>query len=446
MKTLEEQKKERQHTGTFSDPAEARLLALKSRLAVSEEKAWNLQAENTALKTEIEQHRHAAKLARDQSAMLIHSMDFLASESKLDTYLGHVLQTTVDQLEAVGGTLWFPDFENGTARLHLEYVGGEIISARESQHPAVLRPPPIGGLPLSTFPAQSAETYILCYEVSGMPEQNRAYIMSLGVKALLTVPMIVGSEQVGWICIRSNRIDTNKMTTQIRVAEVLAGQAALAIQMARLSETARQAAVLEERNRIARDIHDTLAQGLTGVIVNLEASSRALKKYDSELATVHLDHAREMAQAGLEEARNSVRVLRPNIPRHSCLASQLQHLVRMIDETAAIEVRFSLIGEKRLIPEAMRTEIFRIAQESMTNVLKHAKAELVLVELAFEEDRLVLGVVDDGSGFPTTSEHEGFGLLGMHERADRIGATLSIYSAPGKGTRIVLSVPGLHHE
>ena len=443
---MEDIEQDRQTSAISAGSEEHAYSVLKSRLAASEEKSWHLGEENKALRTEIEQRRHAETMARDQSAMLIHSMDFLASESKLDTYLGHVLKTTVDQLEAVGGTLWFPDHESGTARLHIEYVGGDIISARESQHPAVLRPPPIGGLPLSTFPAQGAETYMLCYEVSGMPEQNRAYIMSLGVKALLTVPMNVGSEQVGWICIRSNRIDTNKMRTQIRVAEVLAGQAALAIQMARLSEKARQAAVLEERNRIARDIHDTLAQGLTGVIVNLEASSRALKKNDSELASVHLDHAREMAQAGLEEARNSVRTLRPNIPRHSRIASQLQNLVRMIEETASIEVRFSLIGQERLVPEAMRTEIVRIAQESMTNVLKHAKAELVLVEVAFEEDRLVLGVVDDGNGFVSDSDHEGFGLIGMRERADRIGASLSIHSSLGKGTRIVLSVPNQHHD
>ncbi len=446
MSALHEQLLPRSDSLTSGDVVDDPAPMLRSKLASSEEKAWRLSEENKTLKNEIEQRRLAEKLARDQSAMLIQSMDFLASESKLDTYLGHVLKTTVDQLEAVGGTLWFPDHDSGTARLHLEYVDGQIMSSHESQHPAVLRPPPIGGLPLSTFPAQGAETYMLCYEVSGMPEQNRAYIMSLGVKALLTVPMIVGAEQVGWICIRSNRMDTAKMANQIRVAEALAGQAALAMQMARLSEKARLAAVLEERNRIARDIHDTLAQGLTGVIVNLEASNRALKKQDTELASVHIDHARELAQDGLEEARNSVRSLRPNIPRHSCLASQLQYLVRMIEETAAVEVRFSLVGEKRLLPESMRIEIVRIAQESMTNVLKHAKASAVLVELSFEEERLVLSVADDGDGFVPNPEHEGFGLIGMHERAERIGARLAINSTMGKGTRMVLTVPNEHND
>lgn len=410
------------------------------QLARSEEKAWLLERENKALKAEIEQRRLAEKLASDQSAMLIQSMDFLASESHVDAFLGHVLKTTVDQLAAVGGTLWFPDHESGTARLHLEYLDGKLIPARESRHPAVLQPPPIGGVPLSTFPPQGAETYMLCYEVSGMPEQNRAYIMSLGVKTLLTVPMNIGSEQVGWICIRSTGIDTDKMASQIRVAEALAGQAALAIRMTDLSGRARQAAVLEERNRIAREIHDTLAQGLTGVLVNLEASSRALKRHEPSLAAEHIEHARELAQEGLAEARNSVRALRPNTPQSTCLVSQLEYLVRMVKESGAVQARFTLVGQKRPVPEAQLSEIVRIAQESTTNVLRHAKAANMLIQLSFEEACIGLTIADDGEGFVPNPANEGFGLVGMQERAQRIGGQLGIHSVPGTGTRISLSV------
>ncbi len=420
-------------------------VSVQERLARAQEKAWLLHEENKALKSEIEQRRLAEKLARDQSAMLIQSMDFLATESHLDTYLGHVLKTTVDQLEAIGGTLWFPDYQNGTARLHLEYVSGKIVPARESLHPAVLHPPPIGGVPLSTFPALGAETYVLCYEVSGMPEQNREYIMSLGVRTLLTVPMYVGAEHVGWMCIRSNRTDTQKMSSQIRVAEALASQAALAIQMASLSEKAREAAVLEERNRIARDIHDTLAQGFTGVLVNLEASSRALKKQDNELAATHIEHARELAQGGLEQARNSVRTLRPRASPPASLVSQLQYLAKMLEETGALSARFLLVGEVQNLSEATVIEMLRIAQESTTNVLKHAKASDVLIELAFAEAQVVLSIVDNDDGFKQSVHHEGFGLIGMHERAQRIGATLTVASMPGSGTRITLTVMHPRH-
>ena len=407
-----------------------------------QEQLWRLQQENKSLFAEIDQWRLAAELARDQSAMLIKSLDILTSDSPLDTFLGHVLKTTVDQLEAVGGTLWFPDQASGTARLHLEYVKGHMVNARNSSHPAVLFPPPIGGVPLSTFPDRRAETYLLCYEVAGMPDENRAYIMSLGVKSLLTVPMVLGQETVGWICIRSTRVDHNTMKSQIRVAEALAGQATLAMQMARLSETARQSAVLEERNRIARDIHDTLAQGFTGVVVNLEASSRALKKDDQALAAVHIEHARELAQHGLAEARQSVQALRPHPPDDASIQTELRALAALLQETGAVQATFECTGEARTISPEIWTEMIRIAQESTTNVLKHAQAEQVQIALAYEKDSLSLSVSDDGLGFELKPDtHDGFGLIGMQERAKRIGARLQIQGRPGQGTRIVLSVP-----
>jgi len=407
-----------------------------------QEKQWLLQQENKALLAEVDQWRLAAELARDQSAMLIKSLDILTSDSPLDTFLGHVLKTTVDQLEAVGGTLWFPDQDSGTARLHLEYVQGQMVNARNSSHPAVLFPPPIGGVPLSTFPDRRAETYLLCYEVAGMPDENRAYIMSLGVKSLLTVPMVLGNETVGWICIRSTRVDHYTMKSQIRVAEALAGQATLAMQMARLSETARQSAVLEERNRIARDIHDTLAQGFTGVVVNLEASSRALKKDDHDLAAIHIEHARELAQHGLAEARNSVQALRPHHAVDASIQKELQALASLLQETGAVQSQFVCSGEVQSIAPEIWTEMIRIAQESTTNVLKHAQAQNVHIALAFEHHSLTLTVSDDGLGFELKPDtHDGFGLIGMQERAKRIGARLQIHGRPGQGTRIVLSVP-----
>ena len=306
----------------------------RQRLSQAKEQSWRLEQKKKTLELEVTQRRLAEELAHRQSEMLIQSLGFLASESNLDKFLGHVLQVTVDQFGGVGGTLWFPDREAGTARLHLEYLDSRIIPASESRHPAVQHPPPVGGHPMSTFPGDRAETYVLSYEVAGMPEENRAYIMSLGVRALLTVPMVLGKETVGWICIRSSRMDTREMKRNIRVAEALAGQATLAIQMARLAEQARQAAVLEERDRFARDIHDTLAQGFTGVVVNLEASSRALKKRCIDIALEHIEHAQQLAQAGLEEARLSVRALRPEATGDMSVG--LAALVKRIEETGSV--------------------------------------------------------------------------------------------------------------
>jgi hypothetical protein len=133
-------------------------------------------------------------MARGQSQMLIESLGFLAAESNLDTFLGHVLKVTVQQLEGVGGTLWFPDPLTGTVRLHLEYLDSRVIPARESHHPAGLHSLPVGGRGVSTFPMVHPETYVLTRTVAGC-RRNRA-IRSLGVR-LLTVPMVLGRETVG---------------------------------------------------------------------------------------------------------------------------------------------------------------------------------------------------------------------------------------------------------
>ncbi|MCW5625867.1 MAG: sensor histidine kinase [Burkholderiales bacterium] len=417
------------------------LAAQRTRLGTAMSRAWQLGQENKVLELEIAQRRLAEELARGQSEMLIQSLSFLASESNLDRFLGHVLKATVDQLDGVGGTLWFPGQIEGTARLHLEYVESRIIPAVESRHPAVQHPPRVGGVPSGTFPGEHAETYVLAHEVSGLPEETRAYIMSLGVRALLTVPMILGSETVGWLCIRSSRMDAMEMESKIRMAEALAGQATLAIQMARLGEQARQAAILDERNRIARDIHDTLAQGFTGVVLNLEASSRALKKQNVPLALEHIEHSRRLAQGGLEEARLSVRALRPDTLQNADILQALDTLVQRVGATGVTQGRVLLIGERRSIAREAEVELLRIAQESITNVLKHTRAREVVLTLDFRADAVCLTIADDGVGFDPDGRHDGFGLVGMRERAGRLGARLHIDSAPGRGTRVQVCVP-----
>jgi len=410
-------------------------------VAALNERLRALEETNRTLEQEVVQHRLAAELARGQSEMLIESLNFLASESDLDKFLGHVLKVTVQQLQGVGGTLWFPDTITGAIRLHLEYVDSRIVPAAQSHHPAVLNPLPIGGQPVSTFPTDHAETYVLGDEVSGMPEENRAYINSLGVRTLLTVPMTLGKETVGWICVRSSKSDSTDLENKIYLADALAGQATLAVQLARLGEQARQAGVLEERNRIAREIHDTLAQGFTGVVLNLEAATRTLRKGNIELTLEHMEHARGLAQVGLEEARLSVGALRPEALHKTDLTHALQELLRRLESGGALDARFTISGEKFALPTQVESELLRIAQEGMINVLKHAKAKQLELKLTFGADTVSLSIADDGAGFDPCEHHDGFGLLGMRERAERIGAELRVTSRSPSGTRVETILP-----
>ena len=402
-----------------------------------------LEQANRALAAEVEQHRRAEALAHGQARMLIESLEVLTNEPDIDRFLGHVLEVTVQQLEGVGGTLWFPDPANDSVRLHLEYLESRIIRAGESHHPAVLRPLPVGGSGVSTFPVERPEMYLMEDAVDGMPEVNRAYINSLGVRTLLTVPMVLGIETVGWICVRSSKDDPKEMQAKIPLAEALASQATLAVQMARLGEEARRAAVLAERNRIARDIHDTLAQGFTGVVVNLEAASRALLRAHGDVALDHIDNARGLAQSCLDEARLSVSALRPDPTRRPDLALALEAQVQRMEATGAT-ARLRVSGEKVTLPVDVEAELVRIAQECITNVLKHASARNVELLVDYRPDGLSLRVTDDGTGFDPDRQHDGFGLLGMRERAERIGATLHVSSAAGRGTRVLmhLASPG----
>ncbi len=427
---METQRSTAERSGARGESAEASARRLR-----------DLEAANQLLEQEVEQHRMAAELARGQSEMLIQSLNFLAAESNLDKFLGHVLKVTVQQLQGVGGTLWFPDATTSSIRLHLEYLDSRIIPAAQSHHPAVLHPLPAGGRPVSTFPMARAETYVLSGEVGGMPEENRAYINSLGVHTLLTVPMMLGKETVGWICVRSSKSDAEELESKLYIAEALAGQATLAVQMARLGEQARQAAILEERNRIARDIHDTLAQGFTGVLVNLEVATRTLKKDNIEPALEHIEHARQLAQGGLAEARLSVRALRPEVLQRADLTNALGALLRRIEASGTLHAHFSTRGEKIVLADEVESELLRIAQECMTNILKHAKAKRVEVKLIFEADAVTLSIADDGVGFEPRGHHDGFGLLGMRERAQNIGARLLVSSRPAQGTRVETVIP-----
>lgn len=393
------------------------------------------QAANRLLEREVVQHRMAAEIARSQTRMLIRSLGVLAKGAHLDRFLGHVLKLTVQQLNCVGGTLWFPDPLTGRIRLHLEYLDGRIVGATESRHPAALAPPPVGGKGVSTFPTTQPEIYLMSEHVEGMPEANRAYIQSLGVRALLTVPMNMGRQSIGWICLRSAKADPEDLESKIQLAEALANQATLAVQMARLSEQARDAAVLAERNRIARDIHDTLAQGFTGIVLNLEAACRLLGRQDPLGALEHVEHSRALARSCLDEARQSVRALRPEVSLETDLIAALQE---QVNRTVASGTRgqLSVSGLVYALPGEVRSELVRIVQEGITNVIRHAQARTVDVRVNFEPGRVSLSISDDGVGFDTRRQPDGYGLRGMLERAERLGGEWFLSSAPGVGTEV----------
>jgi PAS domain S-box-containing protein len=209
-----------------------------------------------------------------------------------------------------------------------------------------------------------------------------------------------------------------------------------------LQKQAEAASILEERNRMAREIHDTLAQSFTGILAQVGAANQVLTD-DLEATQAHLDLIKELARTGLIEARRSVVALRPQLLEEGSLQSALHRLVAQIRATATdTTLYYEIEGAVYSLPTEVENNLLRIGQEALTNAIRHAHADEIRVELRYDRDQFCLRVKDNGQGFGVGSipASEGFGLLGMSERAERIGAQLTIRSQPGQGTEMIVTV------
>jgi ligand-binding sensor domain-containing protein/signal transduction histidine kinase len=209
----------------------------------------------------------------------------------------------------------------------------------------------------------------------------------------------------------------------------------------------RFAAVLSERGRIAREIHDGLAQGLVGISVQLELVNRLLAS-SIESARAQLDHARSLVKESLTEARSSIWDLRSQAAETEDLATRLSRMANLATERSMprIRVKSSVSGTYRPLPPKAEAELLRIAQEAVTNAVRHAKPEHIAIELRFGVRDLHMTIQDDGCGFDGQPHPQSFGpaghfgLTGMRERAKEIGGTLVVESTPGKGTQVSVNV------
>lgn len=209
-----------------------------------------------------------------------------------------------------------------------------------------------------------------------------------------------------------------------------------------LIERLRQEAVFEERHRVAREIHDTVAQSFMAISLQLEAAKDILTA-DSKEVHSRIDRAQSTAREGLVEARRTVWALHPEALESDNLAGALQRLTNQIAKHQSVRSGFTLHGEPCAIPGEIEANVLRIAQEALSNSIKHSGARNIRVELAYEREKAHLLVQDDGRGFNSGNRkfHRGFGLTSMHERSERIGAQLSIESGHGAGTRVELAFP-----
>lgn len=211
-----------------------------------------------------------------------------------------------------------------------------------------------------------------------------------------------------------------------------------------LANEERRAGMLEERGRLAREIHDTLAQGFISIVTHLEAAEENLPP-GSKPAERHLVRAKRSARENLVEARRLVAALRPEILESSSLPEALQRVTNRWSEETGISANLETTGDYEQLPQDLQVTLLRVAQEALSNVRRHANARQVTLTLSYLEDLIVLDLQDDGTGFDaatSTNDSEGsFGLQAMRERVERLGGQLLIESAPGEGTTLAVQVP-----
>jgi signal transduction histidine kinase len=214
-------------------------------------------------------------------------------------------------------------------------------------------------------------------------------------------------------------------------------------QLKALHEQAREAAVTQERNRLARDIHDILAHYLTVINIQLEASEK-LAGIEPERALEHVQRARRLALECLREARRSVAALRAATLEELSLPVALKRLATEFSESTGIRVQLALsVPDDVRLPQAVALALYRAAQEALTNIHKHARATTAHLTFSTDSSRFLLTIEDDGVGPPeeNKTDHEGIGLLGLRERVDLLGGTLNFGPGHSGGSRLSVVLP-----
>lgn len=267
-------------------------------------------------------------------------------------------------------------------------------------------------------------------------------------RAMVIQPLTVRDRHVGMLVVVSPH-DAPFDDDDCRSIALIGAHVAVALENARLFAARKQAGIAEERSRLAREIHDTLAQGLSAIVLHLETADawfeRAAGSGNDE-ARQHVRRACELARANLEEARRSVHDLRAASLAGLDLPRALHRLAQTTTEATGIRVRCEVDNGLSRLPARIETGLYRIAQEALTNAVRHAAPTEVTIRLVAEGSTIQLSLADDGCGFDpnavgAATEGDGFGLVGMRERAALLGGSLEIESRPHAGTQVIVRVP-----
>jgi signal transduction histidine kinase len=396
----------------------------------------------TTVEVEFERRKRAECMAHMQTYTVKLALDLLVREPDLDGFFRGFIRTLIEEGESDACGVFLLDEAGECCTLTMAYVGDRFYTRDEPDWDTL------------TLPGGDMAKHLLGYEAgwngtveydgtdARLPESVRTFNEAAGLRWFGVTPLALPTKNLGWLVLSTRDAEASVVPWRRMLLEAVALQVTMALHQSRLSDRARdeerRKAVLEERNRIARDIHDTLAQGFAAILMQLQSSQRWLPSLPKEAAE-SIETAVDLARTHMIEARRSVGALRPQDVAVGDVAAVLERATELARRTTDIPIEL-VIDKLPVFGAGIEREIAAIAQEALTNAVRHARAKKITIRAAASRSLgLRLSVADDGRGIARERFGSGFGLTSMQERAERIGGSLTIVTAPRAGTEVVLA-------
>ena len=404
----------------------------------------------TALIRESIERRRAECSAGMQTEVVKLAFDLLVREPDIEGFFGGLARTMVEESESHVCAVWLLDEHNTQCELWLAYVKDRLytpaksaaLKSTEEMSDKMAFLEAMAGHLFGYAPGWS-QTVEYPADDERLPIAIREYAGKMDWQSTVTTPLRLGDRTLGWMTVCSlNRSDPESNWGRVVLIEAIARQAALALHHSRVVDHSRieerRKAILEERNRLARDIHDNLAQGFAAILMQLQAAQREHVSLPASVMS-SITTAVDLARTHLTEARRSVGALRPNVGNGEDIGTALKRLTDLNRRTTNVPIDL-VLDELPRFGDGVEREIVAIAQEALTNAVRHSQAGKITIRAAAVQSvGLRLSVADDGRGISREPSATGFGMTSMQERAERIGASLTIVTAPRNGTEVVLA-------
>jgi signal transduction histidine kinase len=393
-----------------------------------------------ALVAEATARRRAECLANIETEMTKYTLDLLVRVPDLDAFFRALLKMLAEEGESHAAGVWLINEENQCCDFWMAHLFGEVFDT------VTLGPTYFPRLAMAQFLFDNKEGWERTQEYrcddTRLPALVRDFNGSQSLSSTLAAPLILGGHNLGWITLCVADQPEGGSWWRIALVESVARHAALALHKSRLFEQKRaeerRKAILEERNRLARDIHDNLAQGFGAILMQLQAAQREGSPLPPTVAH-SIEVAVDLARQHMVEARRSVGALRPNVSGGEDIAKAIKRVAELAQKSSDVPIDV-LLDELPRFGDGVEREVIGIAQEALTNAVRHSRAKRITVRASTVRSiGLRISIADDGRGIPRERTSSGFGMTSMQERADRIGASLTIVTAPRDGTEVVLA-------